>query len=220
MTKLVGYHTASIQKLEIQMRDFSREQNLKQKGTLPRDTIANPKGSESGPISHCMAITTRSGKLLQSESERVVEVEHVEQEDETQVKAPNVVEIERNSKKVKYQDVIREEVEEKVIEAPKPLAPIPRPPPPFPQTLARRVYDSKLEKFYDILKQLSVNIPFVETFQEMPDFSKYLKDLITKKRTIKNEVVSVTHRVTFIIATTAVQQKEDPGAFTIPCTIG
>nr|XP_016498592.1 PREDICTED: uncharacterized protein LOC107817304 [Nicotiana tabacum] len=36
----------------------------------------------------------------------------------------------------------------------------------------------------------------------MPDFAKYLKDLITKKKTTKNGV------------------KEDPGAFIIPCTIG
>ncbi|XP_016456359.1 uncharacterized protein LOC107780352 [Nicotiana tabacum] len=53
----------------------------------------------------------------------------------------------------------------------------------------------------------------------MPGFAKYLKDLITKKKTTKNEVVNVTHRVSFIIATTTVQKKEDPRAFTIPCTI-
>nr|XP_016467268.1 PREDICTED: uncharacterized protein LOC107789902 [Nicotiana tabacum] len=81
-----------------------------------------------------------------------------------------------------------------VKETPKDLAPIPRPPPPFSQRLARRVDDSKLEKFYDILKQLSVNIQFVEAFQEMPDFAKYLKDLITKKKTTKNEVVNVNNR--------------------------
>ncbi|XP_070009043.1 uncharacterized protein [Nicotiana sylvestris] len=54
----------------------------------------------------------------------------------------------------------------------------------------------------------------------MSGFAKYLKDLITKKRNTKNEVVNVTHRVSSIIATTTVQKKEDPGAFTIPCTIG
>ncbi|XP_019258262.1 PREDICTED: uncharacterized protein LOC109236527 [Nicotiana attenuata] len=163
-----------------------------QKGTLLSDRIANPKGSGSGPTSHCMAITTQSGKLLQGENEQVVEVDDSEQE-------------------VK--------VKEKVIEAPKTLAPIPRPPPPFPQILARRVDDSKLEKFYDILKQLSVNIPFVEAFQEMSGSAKYSKDLITKKRTTKNEVVNVTHRGSSIITTT-IQKKKDPGASTIPCTIG
>ncbi|XP_019237938.1 PREDICTED: uncharacterized protein LOC109218070 [Nicotiana attenuata] len=200
MTELVGSHTASIQKLEMQMRDLSREQNPKQKGTLPSDTIANPKGSGSGPTSHIMEITTRSGKV--------------------EVEEPSVVEAKEVPEELKIQEVNREAVKEKVIEAPKTLTPIPRPPPPFPQRLARKVDDSKLEKFYDILKQLLVNIPFVEAFQEMPGFAKYLKDLITKKRTTKNEVVNVTHQVSSIIATTTFQKKEDPGAFTIPCTIG
>nr|XP_016479940.1 PREDICTED: uncharacterized protein LOC107801168 [Nicotiana tabacum] len=184
MTELVGSHTASIQNLELQMRDLSREQNPKQKGTLLSDTMVNPK------------------------------------EVKAKVEVPIVVEVERLPKKVRTQEVNHEEVKENVIEAPKNLAPIPRPPPPFAQRLARRVDDGKLEKFYDILKQFSVNIPFVEAFQEISRFAKYLKDLITKKRITKNEVVNVTHRVSSIIATTTVQKKEDPGAFTIPCTIG
>ncbi|XP_009588554.1 uncharacterized protein [Nicotiana tomentosiformis] len=208
MTELVGSHTASIQKLEMQMRDLSREQNPKQNGTLPSDTITNPKGNGNCPTSHCMEITTRSGKILQGENEQVVEVEDSEQEVEAQVEVPIVVEAERLPKEVKFQEVNREKVKEKVNEAPKALAPIPRPPPPFPQRLARRVDDSKLEKFYEILKKLSVNIPFVEAFQEMSGFAKYLKDLITKKKTIKNEVVNVTHRVSSIIATTTVQKKK------------
>ncbi|OIT38796.1 hypothetical protein A4A49_64944, partial [Nicotiana attenuata] len=93
ITELVGSHTASIQNLKIQMRDLSREQNSKQKATLPSDTIANPKGSGSGLTSHCMAITTRSGKVLQGENEQVVEVEDSEQELEVQVEVPIVVEV-------------------------------------------------------------------------------------------------------------------------------
>ncbi|XP_070015485.1 uncharacterized protein [Nicotiana sylvestris] len=218
MTELVGSHTASIQKLEMQMRDLSREQNPKQKGTLPSDTIANPKGSGSGPTSYVMAITTRSGKVLQGESEQVVEVEESEQG--VEVEEPSVVEVEKIPEDLQVQKENREEVKEKVKETQKTLLPIPRPPPPFPQRISRKVDDSKLEKFYDILKQLSENIPFVEAFQEMPGFVKYFKDLITKKRTTKNEVVNVTHRVSSIIATSTVQKKEDPGAFTIPYTIG
>nr|XP_016462381.1 PREDICTED: uncharacterized protein LOC107785565 [Nicotiana tabacum] len=152
----------------MQMRDLSREQNPKQKGTLPSDTIANPKGNGNGPTSHCMVITTQSGRILQGENEQVVEVEALEQEVEAQVEVPIVVEAERLPKEVKIQEVIREEVKEKVKETPKSLAPIPRPPPSFPQRISRRVNDRKLEKFYDILNQLSVNVPFVEVFQEMP----------------------------------------------------
>ncbi|XP_033510449.1 uncharacterized protein [Nicotiana tomentosiformis] len=166
------------------MRDLSRDQNPKQKGTLPSDTIANPKGSGSGLTLHCMAITTRSGKLLQGENEQV------------KWKILN--------KKSRYK--LRCQLLLKLKDS--------------RRRLARKVDDSILEKFYDILKQLSVNIPFMEAFQEMSSFAKYLKDLITKKKTTKNEVVNVTHRVSSIIATTVVQKKDDPRAFTIPCTIG
>ncbi|XP_070025043.1 uncharacterized protein [Nicotiana sylvestris] len=93
MTEIVGSHTTSIQKLDMQMRYLSKEQNPKQKGTLPSDTIANPKGRGSGPTSHIMAITTQSRKLLQGESEQVVEVEESEQE--VEVEEPSVVEVEK-----------------------------------------------------------------------------------------------------------------------------
>ncbi|XP_019229820.1 PREDICTED: uncharacterized protein LOC109210804 [Nicotiana attenuata] len=92
MTELMGSYTASIQNLEMQMRDLSREKSPKQKGTLPSDTIANPKGSGSSTTSHYMAITTRSGKILQREIEQVVEVEDSELEVEAQVEVPIVVE--------------------------------------------------------------------------------------------------------------------------------
>nr|XP_016452309.1 PREDICTED: uncharacterized protein LOC107776878 [Nicotiana tabacum] len=167
-----------------------------------------------------MEITTWNGKILQGENEKVVEVEDSEQEVKAQVDVLVVVEAEKVPEEVKILQVNGEEVKEKVKETPKPLALIPRPPPQFPQILARKVDDIKLEKFYDILKQLSVNIPFVEIFQEMSGFAKYLKDLITKKNTTKSEVVNMTHRVSSIIATTTIQKIEDPRAFTIPCTIG
>ncbi|XP_019241897.1 PREDICTED: uncharacterized protein LOC109221924, partial [Nicotiana attenuata] len=190
MTELVGSHTASIQKLEMQMRDLSREQNPKQKGTLPSDTIANPKGSGSGPTSHIMAITTRSGKVLQGEGEQVIEVDESEQG--VEVEEPSVVEVDKIPEDVQVQKENWEEVKDKVEEIPNTLPPIPITPPPFPQRLVRK----------------------------MPGFAKYLKDLITKKRTTKNEVVNMTHRVSSIIATSIVEKKGDPGAFTIPCTIG
>ncbi|OIS97995.1 hypothetical protein A4A49_62387, partial [Nicotiana attenuata] len=101
MIDLVGSHIASIQKLEMQMTDLSREQNPKQKGTLPSDTIANPKGSGGSPTSHCMAITTWSGKILQGENGQVVEVEDSKQEVEAQVEVPVVVEAKKVPEEVK-----------------------------------------------------------------------------------------------------------------------
>ncbi|XP_059315802.1 uncharacterized protein LOC132066516 [Lycium ferocissimum] len=51
-------------------------------------------------------------------------------------------------------------------------------------------------------------------------FCKILKELLTKKRLIKHDTVSLTYHVSSTISTTSVQKKEDPGAFTIPCSVG
>ncbi|OIT39223.1 hypothetical protein A4A49_63560, partial [Nicotiana attenuata] len=108
MTEIVGSHTASIQKLEMQMRDLSKEQNPKQKGTLPSDTIANPRSSGSGPTSHIMAITTRSGKVLHGEVEQTVEVE--ESEPGVEIEEPSVVEVEKIPEELQVQKENREKV--------------------------------------------------------------------------------------------------------------
>nr|XP_009803797.1 PREDICTED: uncharacterized protein LOC104249118 [Nicotiana sylvestris] len=92
--------------------ELVREQNPKQKGTLPSDTIANPKGSGNGPTSHVMAITTRSGKVLQGGSEQVVKVE--ESKHEVEVKEPRGVEVEKVPEELKVQQENRDEVKEKV----------------------------------------------------------------------------------------------------------
>ncbi|XP_059310062.1 uncharacterized protein LOC132061227 [Lycium ferocissimum] len=48
----------------------------------------------------------------------------------------------------------------------------------------------------------------------MPGFTKYLKDLLIKKKMVQHETVSS------IISTTTVQKKGDLEAFTIPCSVG
>ncbi|XP_059295679.1 uncharacterized protein LOC132049023 [Lycium ferocissimum] len=42
--------------------------------------------------------------------------------------------------------------------------------------LVKKKEDAKFEKFYDQLKQLSLNFPFLDTVKEMPDFTNALCD--------------------------------------------
>ncbi|XP_059288757.1 uncharacterized protein LOC132042155 [Lycium ferocissimum] len=55
------------------------------------------------------------------------------------------------------------------------------------QRLTKKTEDAKCQRFYDQLKQLSMNIPFLDVVKEMPGFAKYLKDLLTMKRSVKND---------------------------------
>ena len=54
----------------------------------------------------------------------------------------------------------------------------------------------------------------------MPGYDKFMKDLVTKKRSVTFEDDDRMQHCSVIATRTLVQKKEDPGAFTIPCTIG
>ena len=66
------------------------------------------------------------------------------------------------------------------------VIPMPRPPP-FPQTLVKNTEDGKYRSFITMLKQLSINVSYVEALEQMPSYAKFIKDLVTKKRSVTLE---------------------------------
>ncbi|XP_070050705.1 uncharacterized protein [Nicotiana tomentosiformis] len=102
---------------------------------------------------------------------------------------------------------------------PKAKALLPRPPPPYPERLAKQNNENQFKKFIDMMKSLSINVPLVKALEQMPGYAKFMKDLVTKKRSINCETIKMTHQVSAIVHSMA-SKLEDPSAFTIPCTIG
>jgi len=62
-------------------------------------------------------------------------------------------------------------------------------------------------------------VPLVEALEQMPDYAKFMKDLMTIKRSMCFETIKVTHKVSAIVHSMA-PMLENPGAFTIPFAIG
>ena len=55
----------------------------------------------------------------------------------------------------------------------------------------------------------------------MPHYAKFMKDIISKKRKLdEREVVSLSANCNAITQNNIPQKMQDPGSFTIPCTIG
>nr|KAK4716688.1 hypothetical protein R3W88_015026 [Solanum pinnatisectum] len=54
----------------------------------------------------------------------------------------------------------------------------------------------------------------------MPGYAKFIKELVTKKRRLDFETIEVSHSCSAIMTNKMIKKKEDPGSFTIPCTIG
>ncbi|XP_047253815.1 uncharacterized protein LOC107844736 [Capsicum annuum] len=99
------------------------------------------------------------------------------------------------------------------------LKEMPRPPPPFPQRLKKKVDDEKFSKFMVMLKKLTVTVPLVEAVEQMSGYTKFIKELVTKKRMVRYEPVDNLHHYSVVSTRSLAQKKVDPGAFTIPCII-
>ena len=194
----VDTHAISIKQIELQMTQLSATVNTRQPGTLPSNTVQNPKND-----AHCMAITTRGGK-------QIIDLPMLSTEENVRKDNDNVV---KGSGEA-------EESNGKDAEVPMKVIPMPRPPPPFPQRLVKKTEDGKYRRFITMLKQLSINVSLVEALEHMPGYAKFMKDLVTKIRSVTFEDDHRLQHCSAIATRSLVQKKEDPGVFTIPCTIG
>ncbi|XP_059277806.1 uncharacterized protein LOC132031986 [Lycium ferocissimum] len=114
--------------------------------------------------------------------------------------------------------------EERVVKTPVTKQPQPvvtKPPPPFPQRLARQKEEATYKKFLDLLKQVHVNVPLVDMLQGIPKYAKYIKDIVANKsRFTEYATVALTEECTSRIQNRLPTKLKDPGSFTIEISIG
>ncbi|KAK3143069.1 hypothetical protein QOZ80_4BG0357730 [Eleusine coracana subsp. coracana] len=83
-----------------------------------------------------------------------------------------------------------------------------------------RQHDEQFARFVDIMKELYINIPFVDAIQ-VPIYAKYIKDMMQyKKSLVSEEVVKATKELMAAINDVALEKKPEPGSPSIKCMIG
>ncbi|KAJ9535221.1 hypothetical protein OSB04_un001694 [Centaurea solstitialis] len=87
---------------------------------------------------------------------------------------------------------------------------------PFPARLAKAELEAKLGKFLEMIKQLHINIPFMDAITEILTYAKFLKDLISTKRRSR---ILLSEECSVLITTVVPEKLGDPGSFSIPCSI-
>ncbi|XP_062080897.1 uncharacterized protein LOC133785694 [Humulus lupulus] len=198
--------SSTVRNLENQMGQFSNELRNRPQGTFPSDT-KNPRrdGKE-----HCKAITLRSGKELENPKENsghegepssIKNCEKVQENGEKSsepkhISAQDVVEMpqHRSSVSTKFQQQ--------------------------PRRFEKKKQDAQFKKFLDVLKQLHINILLVEALEQMPNYVKFMKDILTKKQRLGEfETVALTKECSSFLQNKLPPKMKNPGSFTIPCTI-
>ncbi|GJS98675.1 reverse transcriptase domain-containing protein [Tanacetum coccineum] len=80
--------------------------------------------------------------------------------------------------------------------------------------------EAQQQKFLENLKQLHINIPFIEALVEMPKYAKYLKSLLTNKSRLEEAcTVTMNERCSIVLLNKLPSQEKDLGSFTIPCQV-
>ncbi|QHO43787.1 uncharacterized protein DS421_5g165630 [Arachis hypogaea] len=159
-------HEASIRNLERKIGQISRKSAKRPANIFSSDTISNLK-------EECKAIQLRSDKTVEKKPKDI-------NKDETEMKENDKVDHKRNNESQtlrKDKKIIEPQLQEKKGEV-KPYVPKL----PYPQRLHKEMRDQQFPKFLKIFQKLEINIPLVETLEQMPLYAKFLKELITKKR--------------------------------------
>ena len=92
---------------------------------------------------------------------------------------------------------------------------------PFHQRLQKARREEQFSKFLKIFKKIEINIPFVEAINQMPNYAKFMKEILSKKKKIAEEgIVNLTATCSVVIQRSLPAKMKDPGSFTIPCSIG
>ncbi|CAM9000193.1 unnamed protein product [Rhodiola kirilowii] len=194
----------SNQRLEVHNK-MLESQIAQQAETSTRAPGKLPARPEQGNREHCNAVTLRSGKDLEVElpkrkrvtfdlgGQASADIEELEEE----IPSPQVEE---------EIEVEKEKAEPRVY----------TPPIPFPQRLKKKTNDKQFSKFAEMMRKLYLTMPFTEVITQAPSYARFLKDVITCRRTIEDvDTVSLNGECSAILQPRMPPKLEDPGSFSI-----
>ncbi|XP_070029230.1 uncharacterized protein [Nicotiana sylvestris] len=181
-----------------------------------------------------MAMSLRNGGDLDVEQERARENIQAEtfisvpiELDESTILTEVTVQPAQEEKNIQQEtEKVAEPIEEPVVEivADKENSQVigkKRVPAPFPQRLAKHKKEEQYKKFFEMLKQIQVNIPLIEALKEMPRYAKMMKDLMSRKFNFQDlATITLTQTCSAVVTRPIAEKLSDPGSFTIPCSIG
>ncbi|XP_052189942.1 uncharacterized protein LOC127799752 [Diospyros lotus] len=210
---------ASIRNLEVQVGKIAKMLSSRPQGSLPSNTETNPREEAN-------AIMLRSGQELQDppiaiepmrKQEGMIQGEVLPPREsyETKLKEAETTQRRPNQMKAKCEYEWSPKIKFSNPNV-KPYVP----PLPFPRRLKQH-QNQQFAKFFEMLKKLHINIPFVDAITQVPSYAKFLKEILANKRKLAEfETIKLSEECSAIVQNKLPQKLKDPWSFTIPCIIG
>ncbi|XP_021768869.1 uncharacterized protein LOC110733164 [Chenopodium quinoa] len=174
--------------VDSQLAQLAERTPFNSPSTLPGQPQPNP--SHNSIPDTCKAITLRSGTSYEGPNEGGNEERKGGEESVNEVnrgEKEKVDEIEGGSEKKKLDNEKKTSIPSEVRNLDGPVT--------FPGRLAKRKLNDKFAKFLSVTKNLHINLPFIEVVTQMPSYSKFLKDILTNKRKLNDELITLPHQV-------------------------
>ncbi|GJX60412.1 reverse transcriptase domain-containing protein [Tanacetum coccineum] len=203
----------SNQRLESMLGNFIKMNTASSSGTgsLPSNTVANPKGE-------LKAITTRSGLVLDEpsvpmpppfinpeEDERVEETFTDPEHGEFTIKVPPPL-----VQKAKQRNFVIHQRDPRHPNIPYPSR--------MNQEKQKEKDEVQIHKFWQMFKQLHINITLADALILIPKYQKMLKSLLSnKEKLIELANTPVSENCSAVILKKLPEKLGDPGKFLIPC---
>ncbi|GJR64747.1 reverse transcriptase domain-containing protein [Tanacetum coccineum] len=90
----------------------------------------------------------------------------------------------------------------------------------YPQCLHKEKIEARYAKFLDMIMEVRINVPLVDVLAGMPNYGKFLKDLISNKSKMKQiSVAFLTKECLTILQNKFPPKRGYPESFLIPCKL-
>ncbi|GJT64453.1 reverse transcriptase domain-containing protein [Tanacetum coccineum] len=91
---------------------------------------------------------------------------------------------------------------------------------PLPNRMRKEKEEAQQRIFLENLKQLDINILFIEALVQIPKYAKYLKSLLTNKSKLEEACTeTMNERCSTVLLNDLPLKEKDLGSFTIPCQV-
>ena len=186
----------AIKNLEIQVGQLAKQM-------AERPTSSFGANTENNPKEECKAVWTRSSQRTegdQSEEGRADKDREKEEEKKEEKEGEKTVLIPKTKSQLAR-------------EARKKEPPVPLKEPPYPLVPSKENTERYFKRFLEIFKGLEITMPFGEALQQMSLYTKFMKDILTKKeKYIDSENIMVGGNCSAVIQRKLLKNSKTPGA--------
>ncbi|GJX97079.1 reverse transcriptase domain-containing protein [Tanacetum coccineum] len=200
-------HQALIQNLENKFDRLADKQSGQPSGSLPSNTQPNPRGIKAyqppqARNEHVNAVFTRSGKSYNPP----------DNPDDQQNNSENPINYDSDEPTPQPKTQPKKPVKETPL--PKPY----KPKIPYSQRLRKEKMEAQYGKFLDMIRAVRINVPLVDVLAGMPNYGKFLKELISNKHKIEQIFAAfLSDESSAMIQNKVPPKLGDPGSFLILC---